>query len=218
MSTFNSAKLGVILTFNKLRHEFPGKVLPSLPRKETSSQTAVVSTTLEGNDADDADDADLASSPETLSSSESRTPPSRTTEKTHSRAPSRTGGLLSTAGNYFTRNSSSASVNSIPSIPPESKQVLLWRENQRITFRGYLRTSLADPEVAKSKSMRKFLLSDPTTMTEADRTDEVRRREVDLARVEEQKNFFQIAQKRAHELDLYMEGFRRDIVENSKHM
>lgn len=200
------------MTFNKLRHEFPGKVLPSLPRKETSSQTAVVSTASDGNDDDD--DGDEASSPETLSSSESRTPPHRMTEKTHSRAPSRTNGLLSTASNYFTRSSSSVSVNS---IPPESKQVLLWRENQRITFRGYLRTTLADPEVAKSTSIRKFLLSDPATMTEADKLDELRRREVDLARVEEQKNFFQIAQKRAHELDLYMEGFRRDIVENSKY-
>ena len=54
-------------------------------------------------------------------------------------------------------------------------------------------------------------------MTEADSSDEARRREVDLARVEEQKNFFQIAHKRAHELDLYMEGFRRDIVEKSKY-
>ncbi|EMR66086.1 putative px domain-containing protein [Eutypa lata UCREL1] len=43
--------------------------------------------------------------------------------------------------------------------------------------------------------------------------DITRRRAIDEARVEEQKKFYEIARKRAAELDVYMEQFRREIVE-----
>lgn len=38
---------------------------------------------------------------------------------------------------------------------------------------------------------------------------------MDQKRVEEQKRFYEIARQRAKELDVYMERFRRDIVESS---
>lgn len=39
---------------------------------------------------------------------------------------------------------------------------------------------------------------------------------MDTVRIEEQKKFYEIARQRAAELDVYMEQFRRDIVESSK--
>ena len=205
--------LALILTFFKLRHELPGKALQSVPRKEISSQTAVVSTTL-----DDDDDSVSVSSFKTFSSSSSESQSSHqktlAAEKSHARTPSRTGGFFSATSNYLTGSSSSASVNN--DTHGSAKTLVLWRETQRISLRAYLRILLADPQVAKSKAIRNFLSKDPIIMNEAELADEKRRKEMDVARIEEQKKFFQIAQKRARELDVYMEGFRRDIVERSR--
>jgi len=204
-----------MLTSFKLKHELPGKVLPSVPRKEKSSQVAVVSTTLDGDD-----DSVSVSSFRTFSSasSESQSSHQKTiaAEKSHVRTPSRTGGLFSAASNYLTGSSSSASVDNVAHRSKEPKMLVLWRETQRISLRAYLRALLADPQVAKSKTIRNFLSKDPMVLNEAELGDEKRRKEMDVARIEEQKNFFQIAQKRARELDVYMEGFRRDIVEHSR--
>lgn len=63
--------------------------------------------------------------------------------------------------------------------------------------------------------MMHFLSHDPITLNEEELMDEGRRRAMDEIRLEEQKKFFEIASKRARELDVYMEGFRREIVENS---
>ena len=186
-----------------------------MPRKETSSQTAVVSTTL-----DDGDDSVSVSSSRTSSSSSSESQNSRqktiTVEKSHSRTPSRTGGFFGAASNYLTGSNSSSSVNSVAQESKEPKTLVLWREAQRVSFRAYLRALLADPQVAKSKTIRNFLLKDPISMSGTELADEKRRKEMDLSRIEEQKKFFQIAQRRARELDVYMEGFRRDIVERSR--
>lgn len=46
--------------------------------------------------------------------------------------------------------------------------------------------------------------------------DEMRRRDMDALRVQEQKRFYEIAHARARELDVYMESFRRDIIEKSR--
>ena len=45
--------------------------------------------------------------------------------------------------------------------------------------------------------------------------DILRRTQMDERRIEEQKRFYEIARQRAKELDVYMERFRRDIVESS---
>lgn len=39
---------------------------------------------------------------------------------------------------------------------------------------------------------------------------------MDEKRIEEQRQFYEIARQRARELDVYMEKFRRDIVESSR--
>jgi hypothetical protein len=55
--------------------------------------------------------------------------------------------------------------------------------------------------------MQDFLTEDPITPTDADVEDITRRKAMDEKRVEEQKRFYEIARKRAAELDVYMEQY-----------
>jgi len=55
--------------------------------------------------------------------------------------------------------------------------------------------------------MQDFLTNDPITPTDADVEDITRRKAMDEKRVEEQKRFYEIARKRAAELDVYMEQY-----------
>lgn len=79
-----------------------------------------------------------------------------------------------------------------------------------------MRALLGDTQIAKSRAMSKFLLDEPIQMNEEERIDEDRRRSMDKIRIEEQKRFYEIARQRARELDVYMERFRREIVESSE--
>ncbi|EHK98796.1 putative PX domain-containing protein [Glarea lozoyensis 74030] len=63
--------------------------------------------------------------------------------------------------------------------------------------------------------MTEFLTLTPILPTDADVIDIARRKAMDSKRVEEQKKFYEVARKRAAELDVYMEQFRRDIVEQN---
>jgi len=53
--------------------------------------------------------------------------------------------------------------------------------------------------------MQDFLSGEPITPTDEDVEDILRRKEVDEKRMEEQKQFYEIARKRAADLDEYME-------------
>jgi hypothetical protein len=55
--------------------------------------------------------------------------------------------------------------------------------------------------------MQDFLTLDPITPTDADVEDITRRKAMDEKRVEEQRRFYEIARKRAAELDVYMEQY-----------
>lgn len=94
--------------------------------------------------------------------------------------------------------------------------VVLYREEQRVSLRAFLRTLLQNKRIAESKAMKEFLTGQPIALTEEDLVDIQRRRDADAARVEEQQRFYEIARQRAAELDVYMENFRRDIVESSQ--
>lgn len=83
----------------------------------------------------------------------------------------------------------------------------MWRENQRISLRAFLRTLLHNPQIAQTKAIQDFLTRDPITPRDEDIDDIVRRSEVDKKRVEEQKKFYEIARKRAADLDVYMEEY-----------
>ena len=55
--------------------------------------------------------------------------------------------------------------------------------------------------------MEDFLTKDPITPNDEDIYDIARRKQVDEKRMEEQKQFYEIARKRAAELDVYMEQY-----------
>lgn len=94
--------------------------------------------------------------------------------------------------------------------------MVLYREEQRVSLRAFLRTILQNKRVAESKAVEEFLTARPITLNEEELMDVQRRKEADAARIEEQKRFYEIARQRAAELDVYMEKFRRDIVERSE--
>jgi hypothetical protein len=63
--------------------------------------------------------------------------------------------------------------------------------------------------------MAEFLTHDPIEINEEEMEDIERREEMDKKRIEEQKQFYEVARKRAAELDIHMEKFRREIVESN---
>lgn len=178
----------------RLRTELPGKVLPPLPRKNKNS----VSTFLGGAD----DDASSVSSVSTDVTADAN-------GSTRNPAPL----------NTFS-NSSTASLAHVDSPRAsgelKSEHVMLYREQQRVSLRAFLRLLLQNERIASSKAMEEFLTADPVTLNEEEQIDIQRRKDLDAKRIEEQKQFYEIARKRAQELDVYMEQFRQDIVESSK--
>lgn len=87
--------------------------------------------------------------------------------------------------------------------------IVLWRENQRISLRAFLRTLLSNPQIASTRAVQDFLSFQPITPSDADVEDIAKRKAMDEKRVEEQKQFYEIARKRAAELDVYMEQYVR---------
>jgi hypothetical protein len=180
----------------RLRTELPGKVLVPLPRKNKIHTTSNFLSVAGGDD-----DTSSVSSVST-----------QDTQPIDDRSSAR--GLLP--------QRRSASRNSLTPSPRASQEfnniepVTLYRENQRVSLRAFLRTFLQNPQIAESKAMTEFLTKDPITLNEEEIIDMERRKIMDEKRIEEQRQFYEIARKRAAELDVYMEKFRRDIVESSK--
>lgn len=179
----------------RLRTEFPGKHLPSLPRKNKSSTYSSWF-----GSADD-DNSSISSA------------------STQDANVSTTGRTLAPGGPDLKHSSSRSSMRSSksPRASDEiSRDAVLYREEQRVSLRAFLRTLLQNKRVAESRSMEEFLTAMPVTLNEEEMADVQRRKEMDAVRIEEQKRFYEIARQRAAELDVYMEKFRRDIVESSK--
>lgn len=91
----------------------------------------------------------------------------------------------------------------------------LYREDQRVSLRAFLRTFLQNEQVAESTAIKEFLSGPSIKLNEEEFQDIERRKAADEKRIEEQRQFYEIARKRAQELDVYMERFRRDVVERS---
>ena len=79
------------------------------------------------------------------------------------------------------------------------------RETQRISLRAFLRSLLQSPQIANTKSMESFLTKDSIKPSDDELEDIERRKQIDENRIEEQAQFYEIARKRAAELDVYME-------------
>ena len=187
-----------------LRTELPGKVLKPLPRKNKTSTL----TSLGGGDDDD---ASSISSVSTMDTNHEKTSSSRNL-LSHKRLMSKNSrksldgspmGLSPGGSNYSSRAQSP--------MPP----IRLHREDQRVSLRAYLRTALQNPQIAESRAMHEFLCSKPIRLNEEELEDIANRKEMDARRLEEQQRFYEIARARAAELDIYMEKFRRSIVESN---
>lgn len=83
----------------------------------------------------------------------------------------------------------------------------MWREAQRISLRAFLRTLLNNQQIAKTKTISDFFSTDPIQLKDEDVVDIQRRKAMDEKRVEEQKRFYEVARKRAADLDQYMEQY-----------
>jgi hypothetical protein len=204
----------------KLRLEFPGKILPALPRKNKQSSTASnLYNSMTGMDSD----ASSLSSVSTAATGPAEAISSATNSATQSMR------RLAVKGDHRRSESASASSTSLGRASPrasvdgrqsadvregsDDEPVFLFRESQRISLRAYLRTLLANPDIARSRTLQDFLTLQPITPKDEDVLDIERRSLMDEKRLIEQRQFYEIARKRAAELDVYMEQFRRDIVE-----
>lgn len=179
----------------RLRAELPGKVLAPLPRKNRSSTTSNLLTV--GGD-DDASSQSSVSTVNTAMLHEESTPLRHFPGLGH-------------------HSSASQQRNQSPRASGEllREKVTLYREDQRVSLRAFLRIFLQNKQIAESKAMYEFLTGNPIRLNEEEMGDIIRRKEMDERRIEEQRRFYEIARQRAKELDVYMERFRRDIVENS---
>lgn len=202
---FVGRRYGEFAKFHKqMRTELPGKVLPPLPRKNRSSTSA----NMLGFGGDD--DASSLSSQSTQATGPG-TP-----------APDDTGSYRSMLGFGHARSSSVQSNRSQRSSGEffrekalREKPIVLFREDQRVSLRAFLRTFLQNESIAQSKATEEFLTSKPIKINEEESDDIQRRKDMDEKRIEEQKRFYEVARQRARELDVYMEKFRRDLVERS---
>lgn len=194
----------------RIRTEMPGKVLQPLPRKNKSSTLSAVGL---GGSKDD-DDASSISSVSTMDTGRETTEDSSSLRNLMPSAHRRlkSASLSSSPGRNSGRTSPRPSIDDRSGSP---NPVRLHREDQRVSLRAFLRTILQNEQIAESNAMEEFLTANPIKINEEEMEDIDRRKDMDSRRIEEQKQFYEIARKRAAELDIYMERFRRDIVERN---
>ena len=189
----------------RIRLEIPGKVLQPLPRKNKSSTLSMMG----GADSD----ASSVSSMSTMDTGREEASVSRNhllpdRSKVRSKL-----GSLSGSSSPLGRSSPRPSLNGGREASPQP--IRLHREDQRVSLRAFLRTMLQNEQIAESAAMADFLSDSPVKLNEEEQDDIDRRKEMDERRLEEGRQFYEIARKRAAELDIYMEKFRRDIVERN---
>ena len=182
----------------RLRVELPGKVLPPLPRKNKSQSLMSFG---EGGDDDDASSDD--SSISTANSESGSALRVLGQHKGHRRS-------TSAFGSRSARSSPRPSVDHRPEQP-----IVLYRETQRVSLRAFLRTILQNEQIADSKAVEDFFTGQSLSLNEEELRDIARRKEMDEKRIDEQKKFYDVARQRARELDVYMERFRRDVIESN---
>ena len=181
-------------------------MLPPLPRK--NKKDSILSS---GKDDDDAS---------SISSVSTQGPAPATYEKSDSGG----GGLRSYLwGSGHKKNASQTSLGAGGSRSPRASgeafgyqpSRTLYREEQRVSLRAFLRSFLNNERIAQSNAMADFLTRDPIEINEEEMEDIEKRMIMDEKRIQEQKQFYEVARKRAAELDIHMEKFRREIVERN---
>ncbi|KAI1764784.1 succinate flavoprotein subunit [Hypoxylon sp. FL1150] len=196
--------------YREIRTELPGKVLPPLPKKnksDTPASNLLSRVTDGGNDSDSSSISSVSTLAPASQGNGLKESMKSLSVRDHRRNKS------SASNRASPRPSMDGTVSPAPS--PKFDNAMLWRENQRISLRAFLRYLLQNPQIAQTKALQQFLTHDPLTPTAEDVDDIARRKAVDRKRMEEQQQFYEIARRRAAELDVYMEQFRQDIIERN---
>ncbi|OSS49744.1 hypothetical protein B5807_05818 [Epicoccum nigrum] len=190
----------------RIRLELPGKVLPPLPRK--NKKDSILSSSKDDDDAS------------SISSVSTQGPANDVYQKSDGGG----GGLRSYLwGGGHKKNASQTSFDARGSRSPRASGEAmgyqpprtLYREEQRVSLRAFLRSFLNNERIAQSNAMTDFLTHDPIEVNEEEMEDIEKRMIMDEKRIQEQKQFYEVARKRAAELDIHMEKFRREIVERN---
>jgi hypothetical protein len=181
-----------------LREEFPGKEIPHVPAKNRSWTTArsAVPSTIKDNGGN----SDAGSRTSSESSGTASAPSSPSSPNLQPGSPTRKRDLI------FQRLSHSSPALPINSVP---------REKNRLTLRSFLRQIVKDKRLAQSNAFVRFLLNDPIEkLSEDEEADIERRLEMDGLRLEEQKKFVEESRKRARELEQWLRGFKKELINN----
>lgn len=204
----------------KLRTELPGKILPALPKKNKQSAAApgLFSGMIGGSTPLDSDDSSVSSM-----STAATGPTGQATLGVPGAADAGSSATSSMRNLPIRGHKKSASATSLGIATPSSRSsgdsrrpsppsgvdgdgvVILYRESQRISLRAFLRSLLGNPDIARSRTIEDFLTLQHIQPTDEDVVDIDKRRLADEKRLEEQKQFYEIARKRAAELDVFME-------------
>lgn len=206
--------------------QLPGRVVPVLPKKikDDFKSNATVDTTFqstaEKNEVEGA--SDESGSISSVASTNITSRFSIHSLKGHRRNPSSSSRKLSSARTSVDGRKQSSLIgietskeggsSHVQATPTETTS--FWREAERVSLRAFLRTLISNPQMVQTKAMEIFLTQNPIILSESDKLDISNRESLDAKRIEEQKQFYEIARKRAAELDVYMEQFRREIIES----
>jgi hypothetical protein len=189
--------------------ELPGKVLPPLPKKNKSDSIM----NYIGDDSASESSVSAQSLPPAESYEGGTVTPGG---GFRNYLPSLTGGYGGTNSHRHLSNVSLESRSRSPRSSVDSRQsITLYREGQRVSLRAALRGLLTNERIAQSNAMEEFLTKNSIMLNEEELIDIERRKEMDERRIEEQKQFYEIARKRAAELDVHMEKFRREVIEDN---
>lgn len=215
----------------KLRTELPGKILPAVPKKNKQSATApglfggmMGGTTTPLDSEDDSSVSSMSTAapgqgsslrvpgvPVDAAGASATSSLRNLTIRGHKKSASGTSLGIATPSS----RSSGDSRRPSPSSGADGETVILYRESQRISLRAFLRSLLGNPDIARTRTIEDFLTLQHIQPTDEDVADIDKRRLADEKRLEEQKQFYEIARKRAAELDVFMEQFRHDIIESN---
>ncbi|KAH9994127.1 hypothetical protein BJV74DRAFT_884252 [Russula compacta] len=88
----------------------------------------------------------------------------------------------------------------------------LAREKNRLTLRAYLHALMSSPTIASSPVIKSFLLSDPTTLTDEELEDALRREEADRTRDEGRRQFAKEVSARVDSLRGLVKGVKGDLL------
>ncbi|KAG9833220.1 hypothetical protein KCU77_g12587, partial [Aureobasidium melanogenum] len=202
----------------RLRLEIPGKVLPPLPRKNHSNS-------LYSKDDDDADSISSVSTQDVKEAAAHEEPAPVSSgfrsylpnpfSGGHRRTASRSSQTASPRASLDASSTTKLNRKSGDFSRDHSPPKVLYREEQRVSLRAFLRNFLQNESIANSNAMNDFLTGNVVTLNEEEMEDVKRRIEMDDKRIEEQRRFYEIARQRARELDVHMEKFRREVVESN---